>query len=76
MRVHYDEGLANHIGREPCAGIREGVGEASVAQAALGGRERYQRKGPLKGYRNGQGRLHRHDVRRERRGSRALPILR
>ncbi len=30
MRVHYDEGLANHIGPEPCAGIREGVGEASV----------------------------------------------
>ena len=30
MQVLYDEGLANHIGPEPCAGIREGVGEASV----------------------------------------------
>ena len=30
MRVHYDEGLANHIDPEPCAGLREGVGEASV----------------------------------------------
>lgn len=30
MKVHYDEGLASHIGPEPCAGIREGVGEASV----------------------------------------------
>ena len=30
MRVHYDEGLANHIGPEPCAGLREGAGEASV----------------------------------------------
>ncbi len=30
MRVHYDEGLANHIGPEPCAGIPEGVGEASA----------------------------------------------
>ena len=23
MQVHYDEGIANHIGPEPCAGIRE-----------------------------------------------------
>ena len=30
MKVHYDEGIANHIGPEPCAGVREGVGEASV----------------------------------------------
>ena len=30
MRVPRDEGIANHIGPEPCAGIREGVGEASA----------------------------------------------
>ena len=30
MQVHYDEGVANHIGPEPCAGVREGIGEASV----------------------------------------------
>ncbi len=30
MQVHYDEGIANHIGPEPCAGIREDAGEASV----------------------------------------------
>ena len=30
MRVHYDEGIANHIGPEPCAVAREGIGEASV----------------------------------------------
>ena len=30
MQVHYDEGVAIRIGPEPCAGIREGVGEASV----------------------------------------------
>ena len=30
MQVHYDEGVANHIGPEPCAGIRENVGEASA----------------------------------------------
>ena len=30
MRVHYNEGVAIHIGPEPCAGTREGVGEASV----------------------------------------------
>jgi hypothetical protein len=30
VRVHYDEGLANHIGPEPCAVVREDLGEASV----------------------------------------------
>ena len=30
MQVRYDEGLANHIGPEPCAGIREDTGEASA----------------------------------------------
>ena len=30
MRVRRDEGLAIHIGPEPCAGIREGAGEASA----------------------------------------------
>ena len=34
MRVHYDEGIANHIGPEPCAGIREDVGEASAGERA------------------------------------------
>ena len=32
MQVHYDEGVANHIGPEPCAGIREGVGEALTGE--------------------------------------------
>ena len=32
MKVHCDEGLANHIGPEPCAGVREGIGEASVGE--------------------------------------------
>jgi hypothetical protein len=32
VRVHYDEGVAIHIGPEPCAGIREDVGEASVGE--------------------------------------------
>jgi hypothetical protein len=32
VQVHYDEGIANHIGPEPCAGIREDVGEASVGE--------------------------------------------
>ena len=30
MKVHYDEGVANHIGPEPCAGVREDTGEASA----------------------------------------------
>jgi hypothetical protein len=32
VKVHYDEGVAIHIGPEPCVGIREGVGEASVGE--------------------------------------------
>ncbi len=32
MRVHYDEGVANRIGPEPCAVVREGIGEASVGE--------------------------------------------
>jgi hypothetical protein len=30
VRVHYDEGVANHIGPEPCGFVREGEGAASV----------------------------------------------
>ena len=32
MKVHYDEGVAIHIGPEPCVGIREGDGEASAGE--------------------------------------------
>ena len=32
MQVHCDEGVAIHIGPEPCAGVREGVGEASAGE--------------------------------------------
>jgi hypothetical protein len=32
VQVHYDEGVANHIGPEPCAGVREGIGEASAGE--------------------------------------------
>ncbi len=34
VRVHCDEGVANHIGPEPCVAIREGVREASVGEHA------------------------------------------
>ena len=30
MQVHYDEGLANDIGPEPCGGLREETDEKSV----------------------------------------------
>jgi hypothetical protein len=30
VKVLCDEGVANHIGPEPCASVREGRGEASV----------------------------------------------
>ena len=32
MQVHCDEGVAIHIGPEPCAGLREAVGEASAGE--------------------------------------------
>ena len=32
MRVLYDEGVANHIGPEPCVVVREGRGEASAGE--------------------------------------------
>ena len=32
MRVRHDEGVAIHIGPEPCAGTREGAGEASAGE--------------------------------------------
>jgi hypothetical protein len=32
VKVHYDESLANHIGPEPCAVVREGGCEASVGE--------------------------------------------
>ena len=32
MQVHCDEGVANHIGPEPCAGVREDIGEASAGE--------------------------------------------
>ena len=30
MQVHYEEGVANHIGAEPCVAVRKGRGEASA----------------------------------------------
>lgn len=32
MQVHCDEGVASHIGPEPCVGVREHVGEASAGE--------------------------------------------
>ena len=40
MQVHYDEGIANRIDLEPCAGIREDVGEASAGAANAGALDR------------------------------------
>ncbi len=34
MKEPYDQGLANQIGPAPCAGVREGMGEASVRGSA------------------------------------------
>jgi hypothetical protein len=32
VQVHYDEGVAIHIGPEPCVGVREDADEASVGE--------------------------------------------
>ena len=32
MKVHCDEGVASHIGPEPCAVVREDIGEASAGE--------------------------------------------
>ena len=32
VQVHYDEGLANHVGPEPCVFAREGNDEASAGE--------------------------------------------
>jgi len=34
VQVHRDEGVANHIGPEPCVGVREDAGEASAGECA------------------------------------------
>jgi len=33
VKVHCNEGVANHIGPEPCVCIREDAGEASVGES-------------------------------------------
>jgi hypothetical protein len=33
VRVHHEEGVASHLGPEPCGGIREGDGEASAGES-------------------------------------------
>jgi hypothetical protein len=32
VRVLHDEGVANHIDPESCAGVREGIGEALTGE--------------------------------------------
>jgi hypothetical protein len=32
VEVHYDEGVATHIGPEPCVAVREGGSEASAGE--------------------------------------------
>jgi hypothetical protein len=33
VRAHHEEGVASHLGPEPCGGIREGDGEASAGES-------------------------------------------
>jgi hypothetical protein len=32
VKVHCDEGVAIHVAPDPCAGVREDIGEASVGE--------------------------------------------
>jgi hypothetical protein len=32
VQVHYDEGIAIHIGPEPCVGVRKDAGKASAGE--------------------------------------------
>jgi hypothetical protein len=32
VKVHCDEGVATHVAPDPCAGVREDVGEGSVGE--------------------------------------------
>jgi hypothetical protein len=34
VKVHCDEGVAIHVAPDPCAGVREDVGEASAGECA------------------------------------------
>ena len=47
MKDPYDEGIANHIGPESCAGIREEIGEALTGGRA--GRVIEPRNGDIRG---------------------------
>ena len=56
MRVLYDEGIAVHIGPEPCVVVREGRGEASagerigqpLSRGAPGDRQEVEGESPLR----------------------------
>jgi hypothetical protein len=56
VQVHYDEGVAIHIGPKPCAGIREEAGEASagerigqpLSRGAPGDRQEVDGESPLR----------------------------
>ncbi len=59
MRVHHDEGVAIHIGPAPCAGVREGVGEASAGDRAGQATEPRKRASPGRRRRSAGGRQYR-----------------
>ena len=65
MKVHYDEGVATHIGPEPCVSGREAGGEASAGdrtgQPSSRERNRSERRRRLtSGRRHGRGRDREH----------------
>ena len=56
VKVHCDEGVAIHVAPDPCAGVREDVGEASVGErigqplsrGAPGDRQEVEGESPLR----------------------------
>ena len=58
MQVHCNEGLASHIGPEPCVDIREGAGEASAGEGVGQGIEPRNTHGPERRRFHRSGRQH------------------
>ena len=63
MEVHYDEGIASHIGPESCAGVREGAGEALTGEHTG---QPLSRESSFSGCRLGQKRGRQYDGARQR----------
>ena len=75
MQVHYDEGVAIHIGPEPCVGVRKDGDEASVGEGIGQPLSRESQSPGADAVSSAEGntfRTHHRKVRTTRRGRRTL----